>query len=271
MKITIAGGDLRMITVGRLLAEDGFECAGSGVKTKAELLSALKNADAVIFPMPCSKSGFLNAPDLQEKISLDEVISACGEKALIIGGYIPSGYKNVVDYALREELLLKNAVPTAEGAVALAMQELQTTLHGSNALVVGFGRIGSYLASLLKGFGAKTTVVARSLKSRAQAAMLGVDAVGFDEFEASLSNADVVFNTVPFTVIGENELNALRYGVAVIDLASLPGGVDEVAAEKHGAKLIRALALPGKVAPETAGRIIYETVISILRERGLFA
>lgn len=269
MKVAVAGGDLRMKTVGRMLAESGFECLEG--ESKSGVLSAVKNADAVILPMPCTKNGFLNAPFMQERITLEEIVAAAGKETLFLGGYLPKGIQNTVDYAAREELLIKNAVPTAEGAIALAMQELKTTLNGANVLITGYGRIGSYLAEKLYALGAQTTVAARSLKSRAQAAISGHYAVGFDELEAPLEHADIVFNTVPHTVLGENELKHLRFGVAVIDLASLPGGVDEAAAERLGTKTLRALALPGKVAPETAGRIICETVISILRERGYSA
>ena len=39
-------------------------------------------------------------------------------------------------------------------------------------------------------------------------------------------------------------------------------------AEKLGVKTIWALSLPGKVAPDTAGDIILNTVLNIIRERG---
>ena len=51
-----------------------------------------------------------------------------------------------------------------------------------------------------------------------------------------------------------------------IDLASAPGGVDAEAAERLGIKVISALSLPGKVAPETAGEIIKNTVYNIIKE-----
>ena len=53
----------------------------------------------------------------------------------------------VTDYLRREELCLANAVPTAEGAIRIAMEETARTLHGASALVVGYGRIGMALAA----------------------------------------------------------------------------------------------------------------------------
>ena len=41
------------------------------------------------------------------------------------------------------------------------MEETQRTLHGSNVLVMGFGRIGKVLAKMLDGIGAKVYCEAR--------------------------------------------------------------------------------------------------------------
>lgn len=268
MKIAIAGGDLRMKTVAELFNKSGFECVGIYSKTKADLQNAIRAADAVVLPLPCEKDGFLNAPFIDEKISIDEIIPKETNKKLFVGGMVPKRFENVVDYASREELLIKNAVPTAEGAIALAINELKTTLLGANALVLGYGRIGKYLSRLLGFFGTETTIAARRIESRAEAQISGFKAIGFEEISKVLPEADIVFNTVPFEVLKEKELTALKKGVAVIDLASLPGGVDINVAQEREIKIIRALGLPGKNSPETAGKIIFETVVSILNERG---
>ena len=275
MKITIAGGDLRMLTAGKLFAESGYDCRAVGFGGRAEkegiaesgVGDALRDAKAVILPLPCEKDGFLNTPFSTERIPLREIFSKADGETLFIGGKLPQSGENFIDYSSREDFQLKNAVPTAEGAVALAMKELRTTLFGANALIVGYGRIGSYLSSALKGLGTRVSVVTRSLKSRTLAETAGMTAMGFDKFELALSDADIVFNTVPFIIMREREICALRSGVSVIDLASLPGGVDEETARMYGIQLIRALALPGKVAPVSAGKILFETVTSILRER----
>ena len=63
-------------------------------------------------------------------------------------------------------------------------------------------------------------------------------------------------------------LEKLPRGALVIDLASLPGGTDFDAAEALGIRAEHALALPGKCAPDTAGALIAQTVLTILQERG---
>ena len=72
---------------------------------------------------------------------------------------------------------------------------------------------------------------------------------------------------MPSLIIDEKILKTLDK-TFIIDLASQPGGVDFKMAEKLGVKTIWALSLPGKVAPDTAGDIILNTVLNIIRERG---
>ena len=46
-------------------------------------------------------------------------------------------------------------------------------------------------------------------------------------------------------------------------------GVDFEIAKQLGVKTIWALSLPGKVAPYSAGEIIRDTILNILKERGM--
>ena len=52
----------------------------------------------------------------------------------------------------------------------------------------------------------------------------------------------------------------------LMDLASLPGGIDFAACERKKIKAFRALGLPGKYSPLTADEIIKETVMLMLEE-----
>ena len=42
--------------------------------------------------------------------------------------------------------LITTALPTAEGAVQVAMEELPMTLHSARVLILGFGRVGKLTA-----------------------------------------------------------------------------------------------------------------------------
>ena len=173
------------------------------------------------------------------------------------------------DYFAREELAVLNAIPTAEGAIQIAMEELPITLHDARVLVVGCGRLGKALAPRLRALGARVWVSARRYEQRAAAESMGLGSEGVDHLPDWLCSYDLVFNTVPARILGVEELAALKEGALVIDLASRPGGVDMDAAAALGVRVIWALSLPGKVAPVTSGRYIKDTVYHIMEELNL--
>ena len=161
------------------------------------------------------------------------------------------------------------AVPTAEGAIQLAMEELPITLHGARVLVIGYGRLGRVLADRLAGLKARVSVAARRYADLAWAENCGYGVEHTGQLEGWLCGYDLVVNTVPVRVLREAELADLKPGCLVIDLASKPGGVDFDAAARLGVKAFWALSLPGKVAPVTAGKSIKTTIYNILTELGV--
>ena len=80
---------------------------------------------------------------------------------------------------------------------------------------------------------------------------------------------DIVFNTVPAMIFDQDALCSLNTDATIIDLASLPGGVDKEAADRLGIKVVPALALPGKYMPETAAKIIRASVRAAIKEMTL--
>lgn len=116
-----------------------------------------------------------------------------------------------------------NAVPTAEGAVAIAINKLSSTLFGSVCVVTGFGRIAKVLTKLLTAFGAKVYVAARKPADLAWAKIYGASAVKIEKLPKILTAADVVFNTVPAVLLDKSALLGIRPGALIIDLASKPG------------------------------------------------
>ena len=160
-------------------------------------------------------------------------------------------------------------MPTAEGAIQLAMEELPVTIHGARVLVLGFGRLGKLLAHRLNALGARVSVAARKWADLAWAEAYGYGAEQIERLDGYLCGYDLVVNTVPVRVLREAELADLKPGCLVIDLASKPGGVDFDAAARLGVKAFWALSLPGKVAPVTAGKSIKTTIYNILTELGV--
>jgi len=279
----VVGGDLRQVKLAELLQLDGHTVQTYAMElrpepgdlTGSDTLKGIDGADCVILPLPSAgEGGVLNAPLSSKKAPLESVFQAMRPGQILCAGKLSPALAEqarergllVYDYFGREELAVKNAVPTAEGAIQIAMEELPTTLFGARVLVIGFGRIGKLLAHRLKGLGARVTVSARSYQDLAWIEAYGFCAERTDQLEGWLCNYDLIINTVPAPVLGEALLEDLSPDCLVIDLASRPGGVDFESAAALGIKVIWALSLPGKVAPVTSGRIIRDTVYHILQE-----
>lgn len=170
-----------------------------------------------------------------------------------------------IDYLNNESFLVKNAYLTAEGGIALAIMESATSLVNSNILIIGYGRISKALHKYLSAFTNDITVSARSKKQRALAKMNCAKVIDIDELK-NKNDFDFVFNTVPFPIMSEKEIKALKQTACIIDLASFPGGVDKHIAQLQGIKLVHSLGVPAKYSPKTAGKYVAEAICEIIEE-----
>ncbi len=273
-KILVIGGDARIDRLCTSMQRDGHE-----VRRYTEdmaLKTALGGADIVVLGLPVSTDGeTVSAPQLLRPILMKDLFRLMNDRQLLLGGKIGEKARAMlevydipyVDYLTREEFEIANAIPTAEGAVQIAMEELPITLHGANAIVTGYGRIGKYLSKILRDLGAKVTVFARKPSDFALIRAASLTAAPYSLLPEAAAIADVIFNTVPAKIIDKAVLANMRGGL-IIDLAGSGGGVDAETAGEIGVSVIRALSLPGKVAPITAGEIIKETIYNIFREAG---
>lgn len=286
-RFTVLGGDLRSIKLANLIASEGnkvdiygFKNAGFelGMEESPNLESAIKESDIVIGPLPCSNDNEnINTPFHQEKININDVFKMMNKNQLFIAGRISEKILHAatvynvysVDLLEREEMAVLNAIPTAEGAIQIAMEEMPITLHNCNAMILGFGRIGKILAKMLFGLGCNVYVGARKYSDLAWIKGYGYKAVHITELEKNISSMDVIFNTIPHVVIDMNMLKNIKKEGLIIDLASKPGGVDFEKAKEMGVKTIWALSLPGKVAPITAAEFIKDTIYNIINELGV--
>ena len=190
----VLGGDMRQGKLAQLLAEDGHRVHTYALEdgavpapglTAEPGLSGVEQADCVVLPLPVSSGGgLLNAPLSRLSLPLTEVFAPLSPGQMLCGGRVDPVTAalaaerglTVRDYFAREELAVANAVPTAEGAIQIAMEQLPITIHGARVLVVGFGRVGRALAQRLAALGAKVTVAARRYESLAWAQASGYGA-----------------------------------------------------------------------------------------------
>lgn len=290
--ITILGGDARQISLAAHLARMGIKVRVFALPEERMLpcvtvckdwSSAVLDAKAVLLPLPASPDGrIVHAPltPLVPPIRLEELFDELADGCFIAGGRFSPSVKamaqargrELFDYSVSESFQIANAVPTAEGAVAILMERIPRTVRGLSVAITGYGRVGRALAALLLSMGARVTVGARKFDALLQARAAGCDTVRLcgDESVIALTEGNsVVFNTVPHWLFSKNVLGSIAGDTLLIDLASSPGGVDIEAAGEAGISVVWALSLPGKYAPVTAGEIIADTVLSHMREEGI--
>lgn len=281
--IWVLGGDLRQEKLAALLSEDGHcvhtyaldQAAPCGGIITETALEGLHRADCVILPLPvAAKPGVLHTPLGDGERPLADIFSRLRPGQFLCGGMVGEETAELAgeygltvhDYFRREELAVANAVPTAEGAVQIALEELAVTLHGARALVLGYGRVGKLTAHRLAALGARVTVAARSYEALAWAEAYGHEAQQLTDLAGYLCGYDLVVNTIPRRVLTRALLEELKESCLVIDLASKPGGMDFQGAAELGVRCVWALSLPGKVAPVTAASALRDTIYNMLRE-----
>ncbi len=272
-KFAVIGGDRRLAALAQALTEDGFAVSTYAVEgfDGGDLEAALRGASVAALPLPSfgaagdliAQSGArVRAADIAALLTPGMCVfgGKLGAEAAILAG---SGAA-VIDYLGLEQLTAANAVPTAEGAIQIAMERLPVTIQGCCALVIGWGRIGKILARKLALLGADVTVSARRGADAAMIAALGMQDEITGRFCRGLSQYDLIVNTVPARVLGRELLASARPDCLIIDLASKPGGVDFDAAAQLGRETVQALSLPGRVAPVSAGRLLRDAILSYL-------
>lgn len=286
-KWAILGGDKRQIATLERFREKGFSVSAWGLgeaSTDNEWKSAVRDAEAVVLPLPVTEDGIRIRTPMEEERGLRflSLLNELPPDTIIFGGKIPELWQvqaegigiRLYDYFQSEALQMRNALPTVEAAVYLAMQYLPVTLDGCQTAVLGYGRIASLLAEKLIALGAEVTVYARKEKDRLHAelrhchVMPLVDKNGVSVLRKLPTDCRIVFNTVPHPIVDREILGCWRRDLILMELASVPpGGFDTVAASEMAFPLVMASALPGKHFPETAGNIVADT---LLEWSGLF-
>jgi len=274
----VIGGDKRQIEAAKSIKKDGnkvfiygFDLTEIPLGLESRTLDEIAlDSDYIILPVPTSKDmANLFAPLSKTQIKLHDLKDTLASKKVFctLVDKLESVFPNSVlaDYSQREEFKINNAIPTSEGAIAIAMKNCDFTINGSNVLVAGFGRVGKTLSLSLRGLGANVSVSARSLKDLALIKSFYCRPIVTSEI-INYGPFDIIFNTIPNIIFDEFTLKKVAKNSLVIDLASMPGGVDFDACKRLGINAIHALALPGKVAPITAGEIVKSTIYNMIKE-----
>lgn len=186
------------------------------------------------------------------------ILNQLPENITVVGGNLTApvldGYPKL-DLLNNEGYLAQNAAITADCAIRIAAARMIRVFSGSNALVIGWGRIGKCLARLLKNMDCCVSVAARKEEDRAILTAIGYNAIP-PEALTKPEQYQLIFNSAPAPVLSKNQLSNCS-DTLKIDLASRPG--------LEGTDVIWARGLPGLYAPESSGKLIAETFLKEVR------
>jgi dipicolinate synthase subunit A len=158
----------------------------------------------------------------------------------------------LLEYDADKELMLLRAPAIVEGAIRLAIEHTDVTIHDAKVVVVGYGTIGSLLARRLRDLGARLHVAARNPIQRAAAHADGARAHALEELPDLAPQLQMVFSTVPARVVDRAMLERLPPRSLVLDIAPPPDHADLDAAAELGHAAVWARGL-GRRAPITVG------------------
>ncbi|AHC19639.1 dipicolinate synthase subunit DpsA [Paenibacillus polymyxa] len=286
IRVVVLGGDARQLEVIRKCVDmdatvsvvgfDKLEVPLKGVTLEPMSVKLLESSDALILPVVgCDEEGNVNALFGAQKLQfLNEHAAALPPHCVVYTGMARTYLKEIctrhelklVELLERDDVAIYNSIPTAEGALMMAIQHTDFTIHGADCMVLGMGRTGFTMARALQGLGARVKVGVRRAEDAARAVEMGWKPFMTRDLAQETKGVDLIFNTIPSMIITAQILSKLPLSTVIIDLASAPGGCDFRYAEKRGIKAVLAPGLPGIVAPKTAGAIIANTLVQLLME-----
>lgn len=270
--IMIIGGDCRFSYMKKILENSGFNV--KRIYPGEYRADDFSLCSLFILPVPVSRDNInINTPMAGEAFYFGDLIRLLPENSTVAGGMLLPEWEEklkaknirVFDYYKDENLTLKNAIPTAEGVIGILINSLPCTVDGLKCAVTGYGRCAKELSKKLKCLGADVTVAARSDKNLKEASDDGMKVCRLSDFYKNCSDINALINTVPARIIDESIISNLKSDSIIIEIASAPFGTDFNCAERYNINVIKAGSLPGRTAPQTAGKIICDTVLQFFR------
>ena len=248
-KVLVLASDLRMIYAADHLSRCGYEVT---VLRGKEDISEKPDYDysAVLLPVRGTTDGTVKL--MEENIDLNDYFQKLPGGTLVISGlktqYETDVFPGYYCFQQDPEFVKKNSELTAEGVLAMLLNNTEDSIYSYNIDLVGYGNTGKEIYRLLSSLGVCVRVVSRQ----------GEDGTISPNMWKKTIPGDVIINTVPTTVIYEQDVDSWRSKVIVIDIASNKVGVSEAAKRHPKIEYIAAPPLPGQVAPKAAGRNLAE-------------
>lgn len=284
LQVAVLGGDARQLEIIHKLIEMdakiyviGFEQLDNNfTSVEKEKMADMDFSliDAIILPVSGTNvDGEVEAVFSKETVKItEEMLLQTPEHCVVYTG-ISNCYldrisnksdRRLVKLFERDDVAIYNSIPTVEGTIMMAIQHTDITIHQSNVIILGLGRVGMSLARAFHHLGARVKVGARKSADLARITEMGLKPFHIDDLVQEVGDVDICINTIPSLVVTASVIAKMPANTLILDIASKPGGTDFRYAEKRGIKALLAPGLPGIVAPKTAGKILANVLTKLL-------
>ena len=284
--VAVVGGDLRMLehmrrarAAGATVQHYGFipgAAEAAGRPQAASLADAVRGAKIISCPIPgVGTDGSLFAKYTDEALLMtSEVLKGAASGALMFTyrdtpqliEWAKGTPATVIGYGEEDELCILHAIPTAEGAIKVAVENTEETLLGMPVLCFGLGRVGMSVAQAFGAMKARVTLTARNPAQLARAYSMGFEPVHLSKLIERLDQFALIVSSSSGRVVTREMIERTRPDVVIMDLCSPPGSVDFEAAKALNRKVVWARAQAG-TAPRSAGGHEWQVLMRVVRER----
>jgi dipicolinate synthase subunit A len=284
--VAVLGGDVRMLEHMRLarLAGANVQHYGSipkadevaGQPQAASLAAAVKGARIISCPIPgLGIDDELYAKFTTEKLRLStDVLEGAAPGAMLLTCYstprldewAKAASVKIIPYGEDDALSILHAVPTAEGAIKIAIENTDDTLLGMDVLCIGLGRVGVSVAQAFEGMKSRVSLAARNPVQLARAWAMNTVPIELRDLKSHISKFGLIVCSTSGRVLDKDLLALTRRDAVIIDLCSPPGSVDFDAAKALGRKVIWARGQASR-APRRAGADEWQVLMRIVRDQ----
>src|SRR5699024_629237 len=184
-----------------LIGFDNLESNFTGAVKKDLSSELLENTDVLMLPIVgTDEEGNVESIFCSKSISLTvEHFAAMNPTCVIYTGMAKSYLKEhcaandlqLVEILNRDDVAIYNSIPTVEGALMMAIQNTDITIHGSTCVVLGLGRVGMSMARVLHALGSHVKVGARNPKDLARIYEMGFIPFELDDLANQVHDIDI--------------------------------------------------------------------------------
>ena len=265
--LLILGGDQRNRIVLDILRERGFSVeyfSDTRRENTQAILQHISQTEYQLLPMMLAEQPICG-------LARAELFEACPAHSHVFGGAATQHWIKacqdkghcLVQLLQNETLAAENAYYTAEGAIGLVQELSKASMYQTKCVVVGSGRIATALCRMLKIHTPYVTVLARNKKRMAELALQQIGCLEIEQQGNAFENAEIVFNTVPDTIIDPGALCKMAKTGIYVELASAPYGCPWERIP-DGIHKVLGNGLPGKRFPFSAAKSMAEVMVPYL-------